>query len=91
MPPPQDPTSLWVYFSALPDPHRSQGCRHKLIDILAVALCAALCGADDFTEIEEFGETKRDRTLDCAGVAAAVGARAPPNIQLPRLARPQTQ
>jgi hypothetical protein len=28
------------------------------MDILAIALCAVLCGADDFTEIEEFGETR---------------------------------
>jgi predicted transposase YbfD/YdcC len=56
MPPP--PPSLWDYFSDLPDPRRSQGRRHKLTDILAVALCAVLCGADDFTEIEEFGETR---------------------------------
>lgn len=58
MPPPQEPISLWDYFAELPDPRRSQGRRHKLIDILAVALCAVLCGADDFVEIEEFGETR---------------------------------
>lgn len=56
MPPP--PTSLWDYFAELPDPRRAQGRRHKLPDILAIALCAVLCGADDFTEIEEFGETR---------------------------------
>lgn len=55
MPP---PTSLWDCFSDLPDPRRSQGRRHKLIDILTIALCAVLCGADDFTEMEEFGQTK---------------------------------
>lgn len=55
--PPQEP-SVWDYFSELPDPRRAQGRRHKLIDILAVALCAVVCGADDFTEIEEFGETR---------------------------------
>jgi predicted transposase YbfD/YdcC len=56
MPPPTP--SIWDYFSELPDPRRSQGRRHKLRDILAIALCAVLCGADDFTEIEEFGETR---------------------------------
>jgi len=52
------PTSIWDSFSELPDPRRSQGRRHKLKDILAIALCAVVCGADDFTEIEEFGETR---------------------------------
>lgn len=55
MPP---PPLIWDWFAELPDPRRSQGRRHKLVDILAVALCAVLCGADDFTEIEEFGETR---------------------------------
>src|SRR5829696_5387373 len=56
MPPPTP--SLWDYFSDLPDPRRPQGRRHKLRDILAISLCAVLCGADDFTEIEAFGETR---------------------------------
>jgi predicted transposase YbfD/YdcC len=55
MPP---PASIWDSFSELPDPRRSQGRRHKLVDILAISLCAVLCGADDFIEIEEFGETR---------------------------------
>src|SRR6267378_7446060 len=42
-------------FSDLPDPRRSQGQRHKLLEILFIALSAVLCGADDFTEMEEFG------------------------------------
>lgn len=58
MPPPQEPLSLWDYFAELPDPRRTQGRRHKILDILAIALCAVLCGADEFTEIEEFGETR---------------------------------
>jgi len=58
MPPLQEPASVWDWFAELPDPRRSQGRRHKLMDILAIALCAVLCGADDFTEIEEFGETR---------------------------------
>jgi len=55
MPP---PASIWDCFAELPDPRRSQGRRHKLIDILTIALCAVLCGADEFTEMEQFGETK---------------------------------
>jgi predicted transposase YbfD/YdcC len=58
MPPLPEPASVWDWFAELPDPRRAQGRRHKLMDILAIALCAVLCGADDFTEIEEFGETR---------------------------------
>lgn len=58
MPPLPEPASVWDWFAELPDPRRTQGRRHKLPDILAIALCAVLCGADDFTEMEEFGETR---------------------------------
>jgi len=58
MPLPQAPTSLWDCFAEVPDPRRAQGRRHKLRDILAITLCAVVCGADDFAEIEEFGETR---------------------------------
>jgi predicted transposase YbfD/YdcC len=32
--------------------------RHKLIDILVIAVCATICGAETWTEMEEFGEAK---------------------------------
>src|SRR5205823_3550650 len=31
---------------------------HSLSDLLFIALCAVLCGADGFVEIEEWGRTK---------------------------------
>lgn len=58
MPLSQESVSVWDWFAEVPDPRRSQGRRHKLQDILAIALCAVLCGADDFIEVEEFGETR---------------------------------
>ncbi len=30
---------------------------HNLIDIIVLAICAVICGADQWTQIEEFGET----------------------------------
>ena len=54
----QPPISFFDCFADLPDPRRAQGQRHKLIDILFIALCAVLCGADDFTEMEEVGHAK---------------------------------
>jgi predicted transposase YbfD/YdcC len=40
-------------FSAIPDP-RAANARHRLADILAIALLATLCGADDYPGIVEF-------------------------------------
>ena len=54
----QPPPSVLDCFAELPDPRRAQGQRNKLIDILFIALCAVLCGADDFTEMEEVGHAK---------------------------------
>jgi len=33
---------------------------HRLVDILVIALCAVICGADTWTEIELFGRAKFD-------------------------------
>jgi predicted transposase YbfD/YdcC len=46
------------YFADLPDPRQADRCDHKLIDILFIAICAVICGADGFTDMEEFGMAK---------------------------------
>ena len=51
--------SLEVCFGDLPDPRRLQGrCDHELVEIILVAVCAVLCGAESWSEVEEFGEAK---------------------------------
>jgi predicted transposase YbfD/YdcC len=52
--------SLAVHFSALEDPRVSRSQRHPLINVVAIGLCAVICGARHFTEMEEFGKNKRD-------------------------------
>lgn len=42
-------------FADLPDPRIERSKRHQLLDLLTIALCAVLAGADNFVEIEEFG------------------------------------
>jgi predicted transposase YbfD/YdcC len=42
-------------FADLPDPRVERTQRHRLVDILVIALCATLCGADDFVAIEQWG------------------------------------
>ena len=44
----------------IPDP-RIERCRaHRLIDILMIAVCGAICGADNWVAIAEFGRAKAD-------------------------------
>lgn len=45
------------FFSDLTEPRESNK-RHKLIDIITIALCSVICGADTWEDIEEFGHTK---------------------------------
>jgi predicted transposase YbfD/YdcC len=52
-------TSIGDFFSDLTEP-RDSNRRHKLIDIITIALCAVICGADTWEDIEEFGHTKRE-------------------------------
>src|SRR5262245_24770860 len=48
------------YFAELPDPRVDRTKKHRLDDILAITLCAVICGADSFEEIERFGEARQD-------------------------------
>lgn len=50
--------SLMDHFGSLTDPRRDQGKRHKLVDIVTIAICGAICGADNWVEIEFFGTCK---------------------------------
>src|SRR5215203_2596538 len=46
-------------FSALGDPRVERTKLHQLLDIITIAVCAVICGADDWVEIEQFGNEKR--------------------------------
>jgi len=50
--------SLETCFGDLPDPRVQGRCDHKLIDIVLIAVCAVLCGAESWSEVEEFGQSK---------------------------------
>jgi len=47
------------HFSALEDP-RSDNKRHQLLDIVVIAICAAICGANSWTDVKLFGHAKHD-------------------------------
>lgn len=52
------PTSITAHFAALPDPRVERTKQHRLLDILTLALCAVICGADDFVGMVTFAEAK---------------------------------
>lgn len=47
------------HFAALTDPRVERTKYHQLLDILTIALCAIICGADEWVAMEEFGNAKR--------------------------------
>ena len=46
------------HFATLTDPRRRK-VTYPLINIVVIAVCAVICGADDFVAIADFGKTKR--------------------------------
>jgi len=52
--------TLEQHFGDLPDPRIDRTKLHKLLDILAIAICAVIAGADNWEDIEEFGKARLD-------------------------------
>ena len=52
-------STLFDCFSDLPDPRVERTRLHALTDLLVIAICAVLCGAEGWDDIVEFSEAKR--------------------------------
>src|SRR5262249_30801258 len=52
--------SIAKHFRKLKDPRRRHGRLHLLQDIILIALCAVIAGAQDWQDIETFGRKRRD-------------------------------
>ncbi len=51
-------TSVEKCFENIEDPRVEGRCDHKLIDMIIIAICGVICGADSWTGIETFGKAK---------------------------------
>src|SRR5512142_2168923 len=58
--PDHHPASLLDHFADLPDPRREQGRVHRLDEIVFVATCAVLCGAESWEQIADYAHSKID-------------------------------
>lgn len=47
--------SISECFADLPDPRMEKKTKHQLLDIITITICAVICGADSWVEIEEYG------------------------------------
>jgi len=50
---------LQDHFAELTDPRRREVI-YPLINVVVIAVCAVICGADDFVSIARFGRKKRE-------------------------------
>ena len=50
--------AIMEYFEALEDPRIDRCKRHQLLDIITIAICAVICGADSWVYVEMFGKSK---------------------------------
>jgi predicted transposase YbfD/YdcC len=48
------------HFSEMEDPRLERSIQHKLIDIITIAICAVICGADTWVDIETYGLAKEE-------------------------------
>ncbi len=50
--------SITSYFGSVVDPRSDHTRRHQLIDIITIAICGVICGADSWVDLELFGKSK---------------------------------
>jgi hypothetical protein len=58
--PPHPATRIADWFVDLVDPRISRCRRHDRLDIVTIAVCAVISGADTFVDIADWGHAKRD-------------------------------
>ena len=51
-------SSIMTCFSSLEDPRSGHTRRHQLIDIITIAICGVVGGADNWVDIELYGRSK---------------------------------
>jgi predicted transposase YbfD/YdcC len=52
--------AIQTHFAALDDPRIDRTRLHDLLDIVVIALCAVICGADGWEDIAKYGRSKQD-------------------------------
>lgn len=53
-------TSISKHFISISDPRIPNKTQHPLLSILTIVLCAVISGSEDFYDIEEYAESKRE-------------------------------
>lgn len=79
--------SILTHFASLEDPRDIRGKEHLLLDIITIALCAVISGAEGWEDMAEYGRAKQDwlstflslsNGIPCADTFGRVFARLDP-------------
>jgi predicted transposase YbfD/YdcC len=54
-----DDFSISGHFGAIEDP-RKYNIQHELVDIITIAICAIICGAENWVDVEQYGKSKHE-------------------------------
>ena len=58
---PDEPSvTLLEHFKELEDPRVEYLVEHRLLDIIGLTICAVICGADTWVDIELYGKAKEE-------------------------------
>ncbi|BCM94480.1 hypothetical protein IAD21_06387 (plasmid) [Abditibacteriota bacterium] len=61
-------------FESIPDPRTpNHSFKHLLVEVLCIALCAVLCGAESFVDMEDYGRAKHVWLRERLGLTLAHG------------------
>jgi hypothetical protein len=52
--------AIGQYFATVADPRVDRTKDHALLDSIIITICAVICGADRWVDVEEFGNSKRE-------------------------------
>jgi predicted transposase YbfD/YdcC len=52
--------SIGAYFESLPDPRHARNRKHRLIDVVVIAVCGLVCGSDGPTAIHRWATNRRE-------------------------------
>ena len=55
---------LLVHLSAIEDPRSGENFRHEFLEILFITVCAVICGCENWSEIEDYAEAKKEWFLE---------------------------
>ena len=53
-------TQTYKHFQFIEDPRVNRGANYPLMELIFVTLCAVICDADSWTDVERYGKAKQD-------------------------------